>query len=182
MKGKIILKPIEKPVEGMQVVWTKDNSIVVLKCPGSQNDNPFGNKVHSWFITDNCGQAWEIFNSAGNIKIIPELKQIVIEYQQLSGNFNSVGQLPLHPEDWDAALPLIGKEVEFETFEFYPRHKTLKGAKLILPKQEENSWEEIWLNWQRESYTFMGGNQRTDDSDFYDWLKQTYPAPKRLKQ
>lgn len=228
MKGTLKLLPIDKPVEGMQVVWQS----TVLKITSI---SPLGGYV-----------SFEpILNMACRTS---EIKQIVIEYNRYEGADNVIelvgtGTLCLHPGYWEKALPLIGKECNFDIedtkeVEKYEDDGSVHGevtwkkvAKLILPKQEEElvdchvctdgnikaypsvvcskcknegmnfkagaielinirkrfnpkqeeSWDDVWTNWQRSSYTFMGGNQRTDDSDFYEWLKQTYPAPKRLK-
>lgn len=108
MKGIIKLAPIDNPVEGMKVIngkWV--NEIAEL----------------------NEKKDWCSIRAGGTItqnKPIIELQQLVVEYIHT----DEYGQgadwrevlttktLPLHPDDWQKGLELIGKEVEFEIIDF----------------------------------------------------------------
>lgn len=153
MKGIPRLVPIEKPVEGMQVV-AFDNKIAIV--------DSILDKHYCTLKPDNiCSLAY-----------LSELQQIVIQYQQLSGNFNSAGQLLLHSEDWEKALPLIGKEVEFN---IQRKGDISEWAELILPKQEE-SWQDVFASVEKYNKAWHKAIE-----PLLFWLDQNFHPPK-LKQ
>jgi len=115
MKGTIKLVPIENPKEGMKVIWGDGqlNHLTIdeiLKI--GVEHNGFKNLV-----------------SLKRMFLLPfsisELQQLVVEYDNspppaqfyASGIKPSKGVsiLPLHPNDWEKGITLIGKEIEFET-------------------------------------------------------------------
>src|SRR5689334_2800670 len=107
-KGKIVLTQVDKPVEGMKVVW-KDS-------PGFPEINLFissvkGNKV---------GIKGSMENLSAIEADISELQQIAIEYEKKDEENGGWGYfikatLPLLSTDWEYAIKHIGEEVEFST-------------------------------------------------------------------
>lgn len=170
------LAPISKPVEGMQVVAYSS----IFKCTEGERAMVPG---YIW-LEGNGKEDW--------VKI-KDCYQIVIEYErewlpqscltenEKASDYMVPETLPLHPEDWQKALSLIGKEIEFEsTSDLFPKSGC---AKLILPKQEE-SWEDIRNN-------IVDDPQLVDDNFhismedldiLMEYFKHYYHPPKRLKQ
>jgi len=105
MKGKLILIPLKEPKEGMKVV-TK-NMIGYSIGTIQEILDPIG--------SINVGMSKGMYNYS-----LSELQQIAVEYTEESYDSNDTFPrrtlkyiLPLHPDDYEKALPLIGKEVEF---------------------------------------------------------------------
>jgi hypothetical protein len=138
MKGKLVLSPIDKPVEGMQVLWNNEQCSVVTT----------GHKDIVLIDSDEEGRI-----SVG----LDELKQIMVEYEIAHERIATKSQkqafyYPLHPSDWQWAISHIGEEVEFDKQEIYigkPGNGFhfagfWKGAKLIIPSPVVYTEKEVY--------------------------------------
>lgn len=167
MKGKIILQNISSPVEGgMKVVY--ENEIYTVKSTlFLEYLRVFLNSHHNFHFE------------------VKDLKQIAVEHEEppleTDGGFVAVGNLrtiiPLHPDDYERAVGLIGQEVEFisEPTDWKEWYENATGgyiAKLSLPTQEE-TWDDI----MEEYITFRQNSKSTISYD--DWLKQHYLPPRK---
>lgn len=175
MQGIIKLIPIENPVKDIQVVVYKDGKKRIAIISSLSLQKGF---LHVRLLKKNLQVVYceSLYTSCN------ETFTVVIEYQQLSGNFNSVGQLPLHPEDWKKALLLIGKEVEFIVDEtnstMYDETYT---AKLILPKQEERTYtrqdmENVFYFGRRLKTSVL--SDKTLSEHLKEWFDENYPHQK----
>ena len=109
MKGKIILIPVSNPVGGMQVVAVEDSEGTFYNVGVIQGIHKYNRKM------------WDVL--IGKTRSLPysksELKQIVVEHKEiavLGGGKDKLDiiHFPLHPDDWEVAIALIGHEIEFD--------------------------------------------------------------------
>lgn len=168
MKDIIKLIPIDKPVEGMQVVAYGS----IFKCTETERVIQPG---YIW-LNGNGKEDWV------NVK---DCYQIVIEYQTGFGKdskeyYVHAETLPLHPEDWDKALPLIGKEVDWVHDGWDEPYKFVEVAKLILPKQEE-SWDDIhsqFSEWLHDGEGMKENSAFSNAHHLMTFLNKFYHPPK----
>lgn len=107
MKGRIVLIPVDKPVEGMKIVWKYKDTFYIANLVKEVDG--------LWVFEFNHGQA-----NAGNARILSELQQIAIEYEHTIDPLATRPQivlrtLPLLSTDWEYAIKHIGEEVEWDT-------------------------------------------------------------------
>jgi hypothetical protein len=135
MTGKLILTSISTPIEGMKVVYETRNGWTVIDTIKKID------KSETWL---SGGNEWVdlVFD-------VSELRQIAVEYDNMyvpSTNIKDRLQiLPLHPDDYERAVGLIGQECNFDVFEIticrhgdgFHRVGLQTFAKLSLPTQEE---------------------------------------------
>lgn len=91
---------------------------------------------------------------------------------------------PLHPDDYKQLTGYLKTEkyeVEFEieiltksTTYDQPDRIVGKVAKLVVEKQEKNSWDEIFSEYYRRNW---GMGKEFDKSILEDWLKKYYNPP-----
>jgi len=98
-KGKLVLVPIHSPKKGLKVVAT-DNS------EGTYEDIGIIERV---ITVDHIMTSVKLLNGRILTYALSELKQIAV-----SGHLGKKGTFPLHPDDYEKALPLIGQDVEFD--------------------------------------------------------------------
>jgi hypothetical protein len=183
MNGKIILQHITNPVEGMKVVYGNEiNPYRIGTYNGIVNVPHEKYPNHPW-----NGLHQVIDGESGHPSLAPwelsELKQLAVEYEEEGPIHEWVDKvtLPLHPEDYERAVGLIGQEVEFKTHEdadIFPDAK--RWAKLSLSTPVEETWDNI-----KKEY-FEATKDRKEGGTFYEseafrWLKQHYLPPKRIK-
>lgn len=120
MKGKIILKNIDHPVEGMQVVYGNEL-------------NPYRVGTYSGVVNLPNNHQWNGLHVIKESPLAPwdlsDLKQIVVEYTDINKELskyyeNGIGgsekqTLPLDPSQWSWALAFIGHELEFTIHSTY---------------------------------------------------------------
>jgi hypothetical protein len=115
MKGKIILTDITTPVEGMVVVWDRadeDHPYEVAYIHEIKKDGIYLSGMYDYH------HPFEL----------QSLKQISVDYVSKI--------LPLHPDDYEVAIALIGHELEFKTEAMLipdAEVPIIDVAKLILP-------------------------------------------------
>ena len=130
MKGKIVLLLLKEPKEGMKVVYDS-TKVVELMAIRPQKE-----------------EFSDIVDEEGKMFYCPHIKlqQIAVEYEDVItyGGYNqrvkAKTTLPLHPDDYEKALPLIGKEVEFK---IYPQGDVQDFAGLITPTPVMYTEEEV---------------------------------------
>lgn len=108
MKGKLILTRVKEPEERMKVVYR--NKVLVI-------ESTYLFKGGRVCTLKQIGAA--IYTPLVSLY---ELQQIAVEYEIVKGSTNPDSMspnpkyaiLPLHSDNYETALPLIGKEVEFD--------------------------------------------------------------------
>ncbi len=180
-RGKIILQDVINPVERMKVYWINDDN-VPKRIWTIDHIDKYGISL-AW-VHDQYVQ-------------LPELKQLAVEYlEEIAINRHTLQKtykdsiLPLHPDDYERAVRLIGQEVEFdiipssystvkENSSKVVHHDTSK-AKLSLSTPVNNSdWEGKFDQWWSAGATGEPVNLYSTKQ----WIKKNIlPTPEERKK